>query len=253
MFRFRERELASRPQKRDAAGDGMFIAEGDLVVERALDVGLVPVAAIVDARRPPEVAHRLVPVVTVYCAEDAVRSQITRNGVPSPVLAVFRRPPRPSVADLAAIGTHLVFAEGVDNPVNIGGIVRNAAALGWHGLVLDRSSADPLARRALRVSMGLALAFPFARADDTGEALATLVSAGFQIAALTPSPTAVDIDDVPPFERLVLLVGSERSGLSADALQAATVHVRIPMAPGADSLNAAAATAVACHVLRPPT
>jgi tRNA G18 (ribose-2'-O)-methylase SpoU len=143
------------------------------------------------------------------------------------------------------------MTEGVDNPVNIGGIVRNAAALGWHGLVLDRTSGDPLARRALRVSMGLALGFPFARADDTPLALATLLDAGFQVAALTPSLTAVDIDAVPRAARLALLVGSERAGLSTDALAAATVHVRIPMAPGADSLNAAAATAVACHVLRP--
>jgi tRNA G18 (ribose-2'-O)-methylase SpoU len=251
MFRLNERGLSSRTQRRDDRGDGWFIAEGDLVVERALAAGCAPVMALSDAARPDPVARRLAATVPVFVGDEPMRRLATQNGVVNSLLAIFERPARPSVAELATWATHLVVAEAVDNPVNIGSIVRNAAGLGWHGLVLDRTSADPLARRALRVSMGHAVAFPHARAADLPAALRTLVDAGFSVVALTPAPDACDLDAVSHGERVALVIGSERGGLGDAALGAATHRVRIPMAAGVDSLNAAAASAVACHVLRP--
>jgi len=142
----------------------------------------------------------------------------------------------------------LVALDGVTNPDNVGGVFRNVMAFGADGVLLGPGCADPLYRRALRVSMGGALVTPSATVPDWPDALARLRSAGFTIAALTPDPAAVDITafgDVP--ERLVLLLGSEGEGLSATSRAATDVHVRIAIAPGVDSLNVATAAGIALH------
>ncbi|WP_051063189.1 TrmH family RNA methyltransferase [Ilumatobacter nonamiensis] len=248
QFRLNERGLANRAQKRDDAGAGLFLAEGDLVVERALDAGCVPVAALVDAQRIPAIAGRLAGVgAPVYAGGDEVRRIISGLGMPQAIIALFERPARPSVAELAARCRRLVVLEAVDNPANVGSIIRNAAALGWDGLILDHTSADPLARRSLRVAMGTAFALPHARTTTLAADIAGL--AAVELYAMTPDPAAAPIDAVEPGERVAMLIGSERSGLSNDLLQLAT-PVRIPMTPGVDSLNAAAATAVGCWELR---
>jgi tRNA G18 (ribose-2'-O)-methylase SpoU len=249
-FRLRERGLSNRPQRRDDDGAGLFMAEGDLVVERALAAGCVPVAGLVDAARPPAVAARLAEIVPVYAGGNEIRKLVTSLGVPSDVVALFRRPPRPAVHELAAASTHLVLAEAIDNPANVGAIVRNAAGTGWDGLVLDRTSADPLSRRALRVSMGHAVGFPHARMLDVAATLTELAAAGFTIAALAPEG-GVELRDVIAAERVVLAVGAERSGLSETVLAAADIRIRIAMSAGVDSLNVAAATAIACYALGP--
>lgn len=254
-FRLHERGLSSRPQRRDDRGEGWFLAEGDLVTERALAAGCTPVMALVDRDRRPPVTGLLAGRIHVYAGDVALRRLATQNGVVNDLLTVFERPPRPSVDDLAARSTRLVVAEAVDNPVNVGSIVRNAAGLGWHGLVLDRTSADPLARRALRVSMGHAVAFPHARTADLPGTTRTLLAAGFVVLALTPAAGAVDLDDAAaelgPTAKVAIVVGAERTGVTDEVLGLATRSVRIPMSPSVDSLNVAAATAVACHVLRP--
>lgn len=250
-FRLNERGLTNRAQRRDDGGDGLFMAEGDLVVERALVAGCIPVMALVDALRPPPVAERLAAFCPVYAGGDRIRAAITKLGMPYTVVALFERPPRQSVADLAAHARRLVIAEAIDNPVNIGSIVRNALALGWDGLVVDTTSTDPLARRSLRVSMGHALRLPHARTDNVAALVRTLVADGVVVCALTPAADALTLDDVPRAERMALLVGSERAGLTPAAMAAASYRVCIPMHEGVDSLNAAAATAVACWQLRP--
>ncbi len=250
-FRLNERGLANRAQRRDDGGDGLFMAEGDLVVERALDAGCVPVMALVDALRPPPVAERLGGLGPVYAGGERVRAAITKLGMPYTVVALFERPPRLPAAQLAAGARRLVIAEAIDNPVNIGSIVRNASGLGWDGLVVDATSADPLARRALRVSMGHALSLPHARTRDVPGLVRTLAQEGVVVCALTPAADAVPLDDVPGAARMALLVGSERAGLTPEAMEAATHRVSIPMHHGVDSLNAAAATAIACWQLRP--
>jgi tRNA G18 (ribose-2'-O)-methylase SpoU len=250
QFRLNERGLASRADKRDDAGAGMFLAEGDLVVERALAAGCRPVAALVDIERPPPVARRLAEDkrCPVYGGGERVRSVVSQLGVPLSIIALFDRPSRPTVAALAAVAHRLVIVEAVDNPSNIGSIIRNAAALGWDGLVLDHTSADPLARRSLRVAMGTVFSLPHARTADLAAAVATLTD--FELYAMTPDADAMPIRSVTSGDRVGILIGSERTGLSPALLELAT-PVRIPMAPGVDSLNAAAATAIGCFALGP--
>jgi tRNA G18 (ribose-2'-O)-methylase SpoU len=171
---------------------------------------------------------------------------VTGLGMPHAIVALFHRPPRPTSA------TELGEApdscrRGVDNPGNIGSIVRNAAALGWDGLLLDHTSADPLARRALRVAMGTAFALPHARTSTLADDLRAAARRSDPVRAHTgPGPPTSATSDRPAGGRS--LIGSERAGLS-DELLAIARPVRIPMAAGVDSLNAAAAVAVACYAL----
>lgn len=255
-FRLNERGLANRLQRRDDSGDGLFMAEGDLVVERALEAGCVPAMALVDVARPPAVTARLAALTTVYAGGDRMRTSVTQLGMPYSVVALFHRPPRSTIRALAATCTRLVLAEAVDNPVNMGSIIRNALGLGWQGLVIDATSTDPLARRSLRVSMGHSLHLPHARVDDMAAAAAALVADGWLVFALTPADDSSALDEVPLTSGpgaapVALLVGSERAGLSHGAMAAASHRVCIPMHAGVDSLNVAAATAVACWHLRP--
>lgn len=249
-FRLNERGLANRAQRRDDGGDGLFMAEGDLVVERALAAGCVPAMALIDAARPPAVAEVLAGLCPVYAGGDRLRAAVTKLGMPYTVVALFERPARATADDLAATTTRLVIAEAIDNPVNIGSIVRNAAGLGWDGLIMDATSADPLARRALRVGMGHSLRLPHARTRDVPGLVQRLVADGVVVCALTPAADSVALDEVPLAPRMALLIGSERAGLTPEAMQAASHRVAIPMHAGVDSLNAAAATAVACWQLR---
>lgn len=269
-----ERHLATRAQRRDDVGAGLFLAEGDLVVERALDAGCEPVAVLADGAAPPPVTDRIAERgdVDVFIGGENLRRAITGLGVIHPVVGIFRRPARPPAAALVSAATRLVVVEGVDNPTNIGSIVRNAAAFGWDGLLLDHTSADPLARRSLRVAMGTAFSLPHARTGDLVGALTAAIASGTTVLALTPgggesSHRAPDGDvgnvgdirneildigalDLADHVRRAVLIGAEREGLSQGLLRLATHRVRIPMADRVDSLNAAAATAVACYALR---
>ncbi len=247
VFRLNERGLANRGDKRDDTGAGLFLAEGDLVVARALDAGCRPFAGLADAERVPAVAQRIVDSgADVYVGGEDMRRLVTGLGTPRPIVALFHRPRRPSAAELLERYERLVIVEGVDNPANVGAIVRNAAAFGWDGLLLDHTSADPLARRALRVAMGTAFTLPHAR---TGRLLDDLQQhGGRELYALTPEPLASDLRSITPAVRRGVVIGSERAGVSAEFLALAT-PVRIPMEAGVDSLNAAAAAAVACYAL----
>ena len=248
-FRRNERGLASRRQRRDDGGDGLFMAEGDLVVERALDAGCGAVAVLVDAAKPPSIVGRISDGVPIYAGGDRVRAMVTQLGVPQGIVAIFERPQRISVERLRQQATRLVVVEAVDNPINVGSIVRNAIALGWDGMIFDYTSADPLSRRSLRVSMGQAISFPAARTTDLPADLRSLADCGFTVCALTPSQGAGDIGTLAITEKMAVVIGSERSGLSEASLAASTHRARIPMADGVDSLNAAAASAVACYAL----
>ncbi len=248
-FRLNERGLASRADRRDDAGAGLFLAEGDLVVERALAAGCRPHAALADGERIPPVATQIAATgAEVFVGGEDVRRMVTRLGMPQPIVALFHRPPRPSCDELIARAERVVVVEGVDNPVNVGSIVRNAAALGWDGLLLDHTSADPLSRRSLRVAMGTAFSIPHARSTDLIAELAAMSDSGMVVYGLTPNAAATDIGTIRPTGRRALVIGSERTGLSTGAL-AITHPVRIPMAVGVDSLNAAAAAAIACYAL----
>ncbi len=232
-------------------GGPLFIAEGDLVTERALNAGCEPVAVLCSekgARRLAEFA----PDYERYSffATEELRRNVTGLGVPLEVISLFKRPEPCNADELLQQFRFGVFADNVDNPVNVGSIARNMAAMGWDALFLDNNSADPLARRALRVSMGNAFHVPHARVADTAEFIRAAAADGVATIALTPASDAMPMRDVRLIgQRRLLVLGSERDGLSDDVLGACTLRVRIEMQDGIDSLNVAAASAVACYTL----
>lgn len=252
-FRWRERQLANVSQRREKVGAGMFVAEGDLVVGRAIDAGHRTVALLCDDRHGVELAARVPDDVPVYVGAEPLRKEVTGLGVPLSATGLFRRPALLAPGEMLAVARSVVVMEAVDNPTNLGAIVRSAAALGWDGLLLDSTSADPLARRALRVSMGTGLSIPFARLDAGDDITSALRGHGFVTCALTPDRDAADISGVriPDGASVAVLLGSERSGLTEDVLARATHRVRIPMHAGTDSLNVGAAAAIALQLLGP--
>jgi tRNA G18 (ribose-2'-O)-methylase SpoU len=262
QFRLREREL--RPRRIPAratknmpfheverVASGSFVAEGDLVVERALAAGCRTQAVLTDADEPASVCALIADGVPMFAATSEARRMLTGLGVALDVIALFERPSPRTLDDVVRDARHVLVLEDVDNPTNVGAIVRSAVALGAQGLILDRNSADPLSRRALRVSMGTALSLPTARVDDPVETLATLKASGFTSFGLTPAPDSIDLDEATHRAngRLALVMGSERDGLSDRLMGAVDHRVRIPMSDGVDSLNVAAAAAVACYAL----
>ena len=218
---------------------------------RALEVGHVPELVICDESAltllSPH-ADRLARTVVVT-ADEATRKAATGLGVAMSIVALFPKPAMIGTDELVARNERIVVLAQVDNPTNVGAIVRSAAAFGFTGLVLDGESADPFARRALRVAMGTTFQLDIARADDAPALFGTLRSAGFDSYAMTPATDAVDLGDVRPARRVALVLGSERDGLSDDWMSRASHRVRIPMSNGVDSLNVAAAAAVACYGL----
>ena len=251
-FRWRDRQLASRAERAEKVGAGMFVAEGDLVVDRAFAAGCTPVALLCDAEWGAryETQH---PTVDVFVGDEPLRREVTGLGVPLRATGLFVRPALRDPDDLVASARRIVVAEAVDNPTNLGAIIRSAAALGWDALLLSHGSADPLARRALRVSMGAGLSIPFARLSDDDTVGALLDRHACDSYGLTPSTTASDIASVrtDPSRRTALLLGSERDGLRQDTMSGAHTLVRIPMHAGVDSLNVGAAAAIALHALGP--
>lgn len=229
---------------------GLFIAESELVIRRALEAGYRPRSMVM----APEWLDRMSGLITdvdapVYAASYDVLRELTGFNVHRGALASFHRKPLPNVADVLAGARRLVVVEDMVSHTNLGAIFRCAAALGMDGIVLSPSSADPLYRRSVRVSMGAVFTLPYARADSWPAVLDDIAAAGFTRVALTPAADAVDIENVAGTGRLALLFGSEGPGLSEPVLSKADVHARIPMAAGVDSLNVAAAAAVACYVL----
>lgn len=251
-FRWRDRQLASKLDRLEVVGAGLFVAEGDLVVQRAIDARCTPVALLCDDAMSRHFASIVASNVEIFVADEDLRRDVTGLGVPLRATGLFQRPPLTDCDELVAKSSRILVAEAVDNPTNLGAIIRSAAGLGWDALVLSSGSADPLARRALRVSMGTALALPFARvsADDSlGNVLQRHRVHSF---GLTPDASAQSLHDVAvPNQRIALLLGSERDGLDESTMVQATQLVRIPMHAHVDSLNVGAAAAIAMYALGP--
>ncbi len=225
---------------------GLFIAEGELVLRRALRAGYRPRSYLVDAKRVDQVAD-LPPDAPVYAATPDVLERATGFHVHRGVLASFHRRDLPAAADVLAAARRVAILEDVNNHTNLGAVFRGAAALGIDGVLLSPSCADPLYRRSVRVSMGEVFAVPYARLDPWPGALDQVRAAGFTVLAMTPAPDAVPLHRLPADlrARAALLLGAEGPGLSRHALAASDVHVSLPMRRGVDSLNVAAAAAVA--------
>jgi tRNA G18 (ribose-2'-O)-methylase SpoU len=228
------------------APHGLFIAEGELVLRRALGAGYRARSVLVETKRLDQVAD-LASASPVYHADEVLLRRLTGFHVHRGVLASFHRRALPDPAAVIAGATRLAILEDVNNHTNVGAIFRGAAALGMDAVLLSPSCADPLYRRSVRVSMGEVFAVPYARLEPWPAALSTLPEAGFTVLALTPAPDAVPIQALTAAqrERPALVLGAEGAGVSAAVMRAASARVVIPMRRGVDSLNVAAAAAVA--------
>jgi tRNA G18 (ribose-2'-O)-methylase SpoU len=239
-------------RRRVVERDGdFFVAEGALVVRHLLQ-SPYPVRALLVTTQGLRALDDVLPQVRapVYLVAQDLMTSIAGFRFHRGVLATAGRRPSADLATVVAGAGLVLMVEGVTDNENLGALFRNAAAFGVAGVVLDATSADPLYRRSVRVSMGHVLRLPFTRVPDATAAIAALRTLGFEILALTPAPGAEDITDVGPGGRRVLLVGAEGPGLSSRALAAADRRVRIAMAADVDSLNVATAAAIALHHLR---
>ncbi|MFI5492248.1 TrmH family RNA methyltransferase [Actinoplanes sp. NPDC051859] len=224
---------------------GLFIAEGELVLRRARRAGYQARSYLVDAKRVDQLED--LDDAPVYAAAPAVLEQVTGFHVHRGVLASFHRLPLLDAGDVLAAARRVAILEDVNNHTNIGAVFRGAAALGIDAVLLSPTCADPLYRRSVRVSMGEVFAVPYARLEPWPDGLDRVREAGFSVLALTPAPDAVPMQrlDAAQRARPALLLGAEGPGLSRHALAACDVPVRLPMRRGVDSLNVAAAAAVA--------
>jgi len=232
--------------------EGLFIAEGEKVVRRAVAAGFRPRSFLM-AERWLEGLDDVLSVsdAPCYVVTEALAEQLTGFHVHRGALASLHRTPPRSVDSVLAGARTVVVLEDVVDHTNVGAIFRSCAGLGVDGLLLSPRCADPLYRRSIKVAMGAVFTLPYARLTGWHDAVPTLSEAGFTTIALTPAPDAVDLEDaVAGRGRLALLVGTEGHGLSQRWLEAAERRAVIPMASGIDSLNVAAATAVACYVAR---
>jgi tRNA G18 (ribose-2'-O)-methylase SpoU len=244
------------------AEHGLFIAEGTKVVTRAVAAGF-PVRSMLLARSRlidlDALSAHTGPEVPVYVVPDEVAEKVTGFRVHRGALASLARRPLPAVGEVIAVARRVVVLEDLVDHANVGAIFRCAAALGVDAVVLSPRCADPLYRRAVKVSMGAVFAIPYARMTGWFDGLAELKSAGFRVLALTPDEGAAPIGPALlgtglGADRVALLLGTEGDGLSARWLHEADEAVRIPMNPaaraaGVDSLNVVAAAAIACHLL----
>jgi tRNA G18 (ribose-2'-O)-methylase SpoU len=244
----RDRELARRVPRGE---QGVFIAEGDIVAERALRAGYRPHAFLVDATRPAGLPPGVPDGVPVYAAAPSVLERITGLGVHRGLLGCFERRPAPPAAEVVARARRVVVLERVSNPTNLGVVLRSAAGLGIDAALLDPTCSDPLYRRTSRVAMGESYAYPWAWIPRLPGGLDLLRAEGFRIVALTPDPEAEPIDrlGLARDDRVALLFGAEGPGLSADTLAAADLRAGIPMRGGVDSLNVGVAAGIAFWVL----
>ena len=229
---------------------GLFIAEGEKVIRRAVEAGHRPRSFLLATHWLPGLADILArwPDVPVYVEDEVVAEQVTGFHVHRGELASLHRDEPPPVEHLLRLDRLVVLEDVVDH-TNVGAILRSAAGLGWDGALLGPHCADPLYRRAVKVSMGAVFALPWTRLPIWRDAPGLLSAAGFTTVALTLADDSQDLDRVARTVtgKVALLLGTEGAGLSDHWAATADVRARIPMRAGIDSLNVAAAAAIACY------
>ncbi len=230
---------------------GIFICESPKVICVALDAGYEPVSLLCERRHIAGDAADIIercPDMTVYTGERKLLEQLTGYTLTRGVLCAMKRPAERPIADVCKDAHRVVVIDGVVDTTNIGAIFRSAAALGIDAVLLTRSSCDPLNRRAVRVSMGSVFLVPWTWIDD----IESLKEIGFETAAMALSDNSVSIADpsLLSVEKLAIIMGTEGDGLSQGVISRADHVVKIPMSHGVDSLNVAAAAAVAFWELR---
>lgn len=231
----------------------IFIAESPKVILTALGAGYRPVALLCESRHiqgdAASIIAQLPDEVPVYTGSRELLAELTGYTLTRGVLCAMHRPEPLSAAQVCADARRVMVIDSVTDTTNIGAIFRSAAALGVDGVLLTRTSCDPLNRRSIRVSMGTVFLVPWGWIDDP---VADLHALGFKSAAMALTHRSVTLDDpaLQAEERLGIVMGTEGDGLSHSVIEGADYVVRIPMAHGVDSLNVAAAAAVACYALR---
>ncbi|WP_111719956.1 RNA methyltransferase [Homoserinimonas sp. OAct 916] len=232
---------------------GLYIAESPKVIGRALAAGHRPRSVLVLERWLPRMAElfRDYPEITVFTGEPELLESLTGFNLHRGALAAMHRPPLAPVAELVRDASTIVVLEDVVDHTNVGAIFRSVAGLGADAVLISPRCADPLYRRSVRVSMGTVFQVPWTRMEEWDEALPALKQAGFHLAALALSDDAVSLADFAANrpEKVALVMGTEGDGLSSRALAAADTEVMIPMLHGVNSLNVAAASAVALWAL----
>ena len=251
--RLTENQLMNRaePEK------GMFIAESPKVIERALNAGCVPVSCLVEKRQIENEIEEVMEVlkrcsqVPVYTAEFEVLTKLTGFALTRGMLCAMYRPKLPTMEEICRNARRIAVLEEVVNPTNVGAIFRSAAALNMDAVILTAGCSNPLYRRAIRVSMGTVFQIPWTILDKNmawpEEGMQALKAAGFRTAAFALRNDSVAIDDpkLAAEEKLAILLGTEGDGLASATMAECDYTVKIPMSHGVDSLNVAAASAVA--------
>lgn len=227
---------------------GMFIAESPRVIERALNCGCVPVSILIETTQIEEQKDIIKRCgnIPVYTAEFDVLTQLTGFKLTRGMLCAMYRPAPKTVLEVCAGARRLAVLENVVNPTNVGAIFRSAAALGIDGVLLTSACSNPLYRRAIRVSMGTIFQISWAFFTE-GQEIKSLKNLGFRTVALALNDNARNIDDpqLKQQKKLAIVLGTEGDGLAAETIASCDYTVKIPMANGVDSLNVAAASAVA--------
>ncbi|MGH9134502.1 MAG: TrmH family RNA methyltransferase [Ilumatobacteraceae bacterium] len=239
-------DLTDAAARRRREGDEFFIAEGPIAIGRLLRSDHRLRSVLVSSQKYERLAAILagLPEPVFVATNDVMRATVGFDIHRGAVASADRRP-LPSLDDVLATARRVAVLEGLNDPENLGAIARSARAFGIDALVLDPTCIDPYYRRTVRVSMGEILFLPVCRPADMTAALAAIRASGFETWALTPRSDAVDLWTLVVPDRLALLLGAEGPGLSRPALTGASAHVRIPIAADVDSLNVAAAAAVA--------
>lgn len=252
--RLTENQLLNRADPKNA----LFIAESPLVIGRALDAGCKPVSFLMERQhiegKGCEILARCCQDVPFYTAEESVLAQLTGFHLTRGMLCAMRRPKLPSVEEVCRSARRIAVLENVMNPTNIGAIFRSAAALGMDAVLLTSAGSDPLYRRASRVSMGNVFLIPWTYLPEEGDWTQLLRSFGFRTVAMALRDDSVRLDDprLAAEEKLAIVMGTEGDGLASTTIASCDYTVKIPMYRGVDSLNVAAASAVAFYELGLP-
>ena len=231
---------------------GLFIAESPKVIERALDAGYEPVSCLMEKKHVEGEGRQIlarIKDVPVFVAEFDVLTQLTGFKLTRGMLCAMRRKPLPSVSEICENKKRIVILDKVMNPTNVGAIIRSAAALGMDAVILTQGCSDPLYRRAARVSMGTVFQIDWTFLTD--DSLEEIKSLGFKTVAMALKDNSLSINNpvLANEDKLAVIMGTEGDGLSDETIDGCDYTVKIPMYHGVDSLNVAAASAVAFYQL----
>ena len=249
--RLTENQLLNRADPANA----LFVAESPLVIGRALDAGCVPVSFLMETKhvtgKGAKILARCPADIPVYAAELEILTQLTGFHLTRGMLCAMRRPPLPTVEDICARSRRIAVLENVMNPTNIGAIFRSAAALGMDAVLLTAAGSDPLYRRASRVSMGNVFLVPWTYLPEDANWTEALRTYGFKTAAMALREDSIRLNDpqLAAEPKLAVVMGTEGDGLASSTIAHCDYTVMIPMSHGVDSLNVAAASAVAFYQL----